>query len=203
MPNFIPTVMSQTPHGLRATDLYSRLLSDRIIFFTGPIDQQAAEMLSAQLFFLEAENPKEDIHLYINSPGGHVLDGLAIYDTMQYIECDIRTTCLGMAASMGALLLAAGTPGKRMALPNARIMIHQPLIPGETPGGQVSDLEILAREASVLKQKSIGILAKHTGQSHETIRRDTDRNFWLGPEDAIKYGLIDRVVANRAAGTKG
>lgn len=190
----VPYVMEQTDQGPRQVDLYSRLLSSRMIFLTGEVDDAVADLIVAQLFYLEAEDPKKDIILYINSPGGVVTAGLAIYDTMQYISCDIATICIGQAASMGAVLLAAGEPGKRMALPNARIMIHQPLGGAQ---GQASDMEIQVKEMNRIKQLLNEILVRHTNQSVEVVRRDTDRDFFLTAKEAVEYGLLDKVVSHR------
>ncbi|MDI9484653.1 MAG: ATP-dependent Clp endopeptidase proteolytic subunit ClpP [Bacillota bacterium] len=187
----IPMVVEQTNRGERAFDIYSRLLKDRIIFIGGPINDQVANLVIAQLLFLESEDPDKDIHLYINSPGGVVYSGLAIYDTMQYIKADVSTICVGMAASMAALLLTAGTKGKRYALPNSRIMIHQPLGGAQ---GQASQIEIQAKEILLLKSKANKILQKHTGQPLEKIERDTDRDYYMSAEDAVEYGLIDGVL---------
>ena len=188
----IPMVIEQTSRGERAYDIYSRLLKDRIIFVGTPIDDNIANIIVAQMLFLEAEDNKKDISLYINTPGGFVTAGLAIYDTMQFIQPDIATICIGQAASMGALLLAGGTKGKRGALPSSRIMIHQPW--GGVQG-QVTDIEIHTRELMKLKTRLIEILAFHTGQSKEKIETDSDRNFFMSPEDAREYGLIDKVYA--------
>jgi len=185
-------VIEQTSRGERAYDIYSRLLKDRIIFVGTPIDDNIANIIVAQMLFLEAEDNKKDISLYINTPGGFVTAGLAIYDTMQFIQPDIATICIGQAASMGALLLAGGTKGKRGALPSSRIMIHQPW--GGVQG-QVTDIEIHTRELMKLKTRLIEILAFHTGQSKEKIETDSDRNFFMSPEDAREYGLIDKVYA--------
>lgn len=190
----VPYVIEQTERGERQVDIFSRLLTDRIIFLTGQVDDQKGALLVAQLFFLESEDPKKDIIFYINSPGGSVSAGMAIYDTMHYITCDVATICVGLAASMGSLLLAAGTPGKRMALPNAKIMIHQPL--GGVQG-QASDIEIHAREILRTKEKLNRILSQHTGQPLETVRRDTDRDYFMTPEEARDYGLIDQIVVRR------
>ena len=187
----IPYVIEQSPRGERAMDIYSRLLKDRIIFLGTPVDDQVANAIMAQLLHLESEDPDQDINVYINSPGGSVTAGLAIYDTMQFVKPDIVTTALGMAASMGAFLLAAGTKGKRNALPNTRILLHQP---SGGLAGQVSDVEIHARELMRTKQKMNELLAEMTGQDVEKIERDTDRDYMLGAEDAVEYGLIDRVV---------
>lgn len=190
----VPYVIEQTPQGQRQVDIYSRLLSDRLIFLTGEVNDDVADIIIAQLFYLESEDPKKDIYFYINSPGGVVTAGLAIYDTMQYISCDVATICLGQAASMGAVLLATGTKGKRMALPNARVMIHQPL---GGASGQATDMEIQVKEVSRIKRRLNEILASHTGQSVETVEKDTDRDFFLTAEDAVKYGLIDKVITHR------
>ncbi len=192
--NFIPTVVEQTGRGERAYDLYSRLLRDRIVFLGSAVGDEVAALVTAQLLFLESEDPDKDIHFYINSPGGSVTAGLAIYDTMQYIKPDVSTLCVGQAASMGALLLAAGATGKRFALPHARVMIHQPLGGAE---GQASDIEIQAREVLRIREQLNQILAQHTGQSLKKIAQDTDRDFFFSPEQALEYGLIDQVVENR------
>jgi ATP-dependent Clp protease protease subunit len=192
MSTLIPMVVEQTNRGERAYDIYSRLLKERIVFIGGPIDDNVANLVIAQLLFLESEDPEKDIHLYINSPGGVVYSGLAIYDTMQLIKPDISTICIGMAASMAALLLAAGTKGKRYALPYSRIMIHQPLGGAQ---GQASMIEIQARE--ILRLKKIGneILQRHTGQPLEQIERDTDRDFYMSAEQAKEYGIIDGILS--------
>jgi ATP-dependent Clp protease protease subunit len=187
----LPTVVEQSGRGDRAFDIYSRLLRERIIFLGTGIDDQVADSLVAQLLFLEAEDPEKDIQIYINSPGGSVTSGLAIYDTMQQVAPDVVTICYGLAASMGAFLLAGGTHGKRLALPNARIMIHQPLGGAQ---GQAVDIEIQAREILFLKDTLNGLLAEHTGQPLEKIAEDTDRDYFLSPPEAVEYGLIDRVV---------
>ena len=192
--NFIPTVVEQTGRGERAYDLYSRLLRDRIVFLGSAIGDEVAALVTAQLLFLESEDPDKDIHFYINSPGGSVTAGLAIYDTMQYIKPDVSTLCVGQAASMGALLLAAGAKGKRFALPHARVMIHQPLGGAE---GQASDIEIQAKEVLRIREQLNHILSQHTGQSLDKIAQDTDRDFFFSPEQALEYGLIDQVVENR------
>jgi len=189
--NFVPIVVEQTSRGERSYDIFSRLLKDRIIFIGGPIDDNVANLVIAQLLFLESEDPDKDIHMYINSPGGVVTAGLAIYDTMQYIKPDVSTICMGSAASMGALLLTAGAKGKRYALPFARIMIHQPL--GGTQG-QATDIEIHAREILRLRELLNGILVSHSGQPLEKIEHDTERDFFMSSEQAKEYGLIDSVV---------
>lgn len=202
----VPMVVEQTARGERGYDIYSRLLKDRIVFAVGPVDDHMANLIVAQMLFLESENPDKDIHLYINSPGGSVTAGLSVYDTMQFIRCDVLTMCIGHAASMGALLLAAGAPGKRFALPNSRIMIHQPSGGSQ---GVAADIEIQAREILRMRQQLNQILADHTGQSVEQIARDTDRDRWMTPDEAADYGLIDTVQtprkkgAARATGTTG
>jgi len=193
----IPYVTEQSPRGERTMDIYSRLLADRIIFLGMPVNDQIANIVMAQLLHLESEDPEQDVNVYINSPGGSVTAGLAIYDTMRFIRCDVATTALGMAASMGAFLLAAGTKGKRSALPNTRILLHQP---SGGLAGQVSDVEIHARELMRTKQKMNELLAEMTGQPVEKIERDTDRDYMLGAEDAVEYGLIDRVVSRPGEG---
>jgi len=195
-PGVLPTVVEQSGRGERAFDIYSRLLRERIIFLGSGIDDQVADALVAQLLFLEAEDPEKDIQIYINSPGGSVTAGLAIYDTMQQVSPDVVTICYGLAASMGAFLLSGGTKGKRLALPNARIMIHQPLGGAQ---GQAVDIEIQAREILYLKETLNGLLAEHTGQPLEKIAEDTDRDYFLSPVDAVQYGLIDRVVDDSGA----
>ena len=190
----IPYVIEQSARGERGFDIFSRLLRDRIIFLGSEINDEVANVVVAQLLFLEAEDPEKDIHLYVNSPGGSVTAGLAIYDTMQYLKCPVSTICIGQASSMGALLLTAGTKGKRFALPNARIMIHQPL--GGVQG-QATDIDIQAREILRMRETINGILVHHTGQSMETIRRDTDRDFFMSPDQAREYGLIDEVIVKR------
>lgn len=187
----IPTVIEKTPMGERAFDIYSRLLKDRIIFLGTAIDDGVANTVIAQLLFLESEDPNKDIKLYINSPGGSVTAGLAIYDTMQLVKPDVHTICIGMAASMGAVLLAGGAKGKRYALPNAEMMIHQVLGGAQ---GQASDIKITAERIMKTKDKLNELLAKHTGQKKEKVENDTDRDYYLDPEDAIKYGLIDKVI---------
>ncbi|PJZ54821.1 ATP-dependent Clp endopeptidase proteolytic subunit ClpP [Leptospira adleri] len=187
----IPYVIEQTSRGERSYDIFSRLLKDRIIFLGNAINDDYANVITAQLLFLEAENPERDIYLYLNSPGGYVSSGLAIYDTMQYIKPDVRTLCLGQASSMAALLLAGGAPGKRSALPNSRIMMHQPM-GGAT--GQASDIEIQAREVLKLKEILNAIYHKHTGKSVEQIQKDTERNFYMTAEEAKNYGILDTVI---------
>lgn len=187
----VPIVIEQTNRGERAYDIYSRLLKDRIIFIGAPIDDNFSNLIIAQLLFLEAEDPEKDISLYINSPGGVVTAGLAIYDTIQYIKADVSTICIGQASSMGALLLAAGKKGKRYALPNARIMIHQPMGGFQ---GQATDIDIQAKEILRMRQKVDDILAKHTGQPLEKIRQDTERDFFMSGEAAKEYGIIDEVI---------
>jgi ATP-dependent Clp protease protease subunit len=191
---FVPIVIEQTGRGERAYDIYSRLLKDRIVMLGTPIDDHVANLIVAQLLFLEAEDPEKDIYLYINSPGGVVTAGLAIYDTMQYIKPDVVTICMGQAASMGAVLLAAGAKGKRFALPHARIMIHQPLGGFQ---GQATDIEIHAKEILRLKQMLNEILAEHTGQPIEKVEKDTDRDYFMSPEEAVDYGIIDKVLKKR------
>lgn len=188
----VPMVIEKTPFGERAYDIYSRLLKDRIIFVGGGIDDHVANLIMAQLLFLESENDKKDIQIYINSHGGSVPAGLAIYDTMQHIKPDVSTICIGMAASMGAFLLSGGAKGKRFALPNARIMTHQIMVSGLE--GQASDIEIEAREVLRMKKLMNEILAKNTGQKLEKIEKDTDRNNWMSPDEAKDYGLIDKVL---------
>lgn len=190
-PGVLPTVVEQSGRGERAFDIYSRLLRERIIFMGSGIDDQVADAVVAQLLFLEAEDPEKDIQIYINSPGGSVTSGLAIYDTIQQVAPDVVTICYGLAASMGAFLLSGGTKGKRLALPNARIMIHQPLGGAQ---GQAVDIEIQAKEILFLKETLNGLLAEHTGQPLERISEDTDRDYFLSPKEAVEYGLIDRVV---------
>ena len=194
--HLVPIVIEQTPRGERAFDIYSRLLKERVIFLVGPIDDHLANLVIAQLLFLESENPEKDIHLYINSPGGLVTAGLAIYDTMQFIKPDVSTMCIGQAASMGAVLLAAGAKGKRYALPNSRVMIHQPLGGFQ---GQASDIEIHAREILKLRDRLNQILAHHTGQPLERIAQDTDRDFFMGSDEARRYGIIDTVLERRVS----
>ncbi|MCP4634800.1 MAG: ATP-dependent Clp endopeptidase proteolytic subunit ClpP [candidate division Zixibacteria bacterium] len=190
----IPMVVEQTGRTERAYDIYSRLLKDRIVFLGTPVDDNIANLIIAQLLFLEAEDPEKDIFLYVNSPGGSVTAGLGIYDTMQFIKADVATTCVGMAASMGAFLLCAGAPGKRASLPNSRVMIHQPW--GGTQG-QVTDIEIQTKEFLKNKSRLNELLAKHTGQPIERIEVDTDRNYWLSAEEAKEYGLVDEVYEKK------
>ena len=190
----VPIVIEQSGRGERAYDIYSRLLRDRVVFIVGPINEQTANLVVAQLLFLESENPDKDISLYINSPGGSVSAGLAIFDTMQFIKPDVSTICIGMAASMGAFLLAAGQKGKRFTLPNSRIMIHQPL--GGVQG-QAADIEIHAREILYLRERLNRILAERTGQPVETIAQDTDRDNFMSGEDAVSYGLVDKIFVKR------
>jgi len=191
----VPMVIEQSGRGERAYDIYSRLLKERVVFLVGPVNEVSANLIVAQLLFLESENPDKDIFFYINSPGGSVSAGLAIYDTMQFVKPDVSTLCIGQAASMGALLLAAGTKGKRYCLPNSRVMIHQPMGGFQ---GQASDIEIHAREILYLKGRLNEILAQHTGQKVEQIERDTDRDNFLAGEDAVRYGLVDKVLSSRA-----
>jgi ATP-dependent Clp protease protease subunit len=190
----VPMVIEQSGRGERAYDIYSRLLKERVVFLVGPVMDQTANLVVAQFLFLESENPDKDISFYINSPGGSVSAGLAMYDTMQFIKPDVSTLCMGIAASMGAFLLAAGAKGKRFALPNARIMIHQPSGGAQ---GQASDIEIQAREILYLRERLNTILAANTGQPLERIARDTDRDNFMSPEDAVSYGLIDKVMSRR------
>jgi ATP-dependent Clp protease protease subunit len=193
-------VIEQSGRGERAYDIYSRLLKERVVFMVGPVNDQTANLVIAQLLFLESENPDKDISLYINSPGGSVSSGLAIFDTMQFIKPDVSTLCVGMAASMGAFLLAAGAKGKRFSLPNSRVMIHQPL--GGVQG-QASDIEIHAREILALRDKLNRILAERTGQTLETIARDTDRDNFMSAEDALQYGIVDKVLTHRESADGG
>lgn len=192
--NLIPTVIEKSQYGERAYDIYSRLLKERIIFLGGPVNDVVANAVIAQLLFLQHEDPKKDIQLYINSPGGSVAAGLAIYDTMQYVKPDVSTICVGMAASMGAVLLAAGKKGKRFALPNSQILLHQVMGGVE---GQASEVEITARQILKIKEKMNQILAKHTGQSISKVEKDTDRDFYMTPEEAKKYGLIDQMIKSK------
>ncbi len=190
----VPMVVEQTGRGERSFDIFSRLLKERIIFLVGPVEDHMANLVCAQLLFLEAENPDKDIHLYINSPGGSVTAGMSIYDTMQFIKPDVSTMCMGQAASMGAFLLSGGAKGKRFALPNARVMIHQPLGGFQ---GQASDIEIHAREIIQMKENLNRMMAEHSGQPYETIANDTDRDNFMNAEQAKEYGLIDEVLAKR------
>ena len=192
---YVPMVIEQSGRGERAYDIYSRLLRERVIFLVGPVDDMTANVIVAQLLFLEADNPDKDISLYINSPGGSVTAGMAIYDTMQFIKPDVSTLCIGQAASMGALLLAAGEKGKRFCLPNSRVMIHQPLGGFQ---GQASDIEIHAREILFLKEKLNQILATHTGQTLKKIAADTDRDNFLSAEQSVDYGMVDQVISKRS-----
>ena len=192
--NLVPMVVEQTARGERAYDIYSRLLKDRLVFIVGPVEDHMANLVVAQLLFLESENPNKDIHLYINSPGGVVSAGLSIYDTMQFINCDVSTICVGQAASMGALLLAGGTKGKRFALPHSRIMVHQPSAGYQ---GQATDISIHAEEVLALKRRLNEIMAKHTGQDLATIERDLERDNFMSAAKAVDYGIIDTVLARR------
>ena len=191
----VPMVVEQTPRGERAYDIYSRLLKERVIFLTGPVEDYGANLIVAQMLYLEAENPDKDIHLYINSPGGSVTSGLSIYDTMQFIKPDVSTLCIGQAASMGAVLLCGGAEGKRQALPNSRVMIHQVLGGFQ---GQASDIEIHTQEILSIKKKLNEILANHSGQKVDKIAKDSDRDNFMSPDQAVKYGLIDAVVDSRS-----
>jgi len=190
----VPMVVEQSARGERAYDIYSMLLKERIVFMVGPVEDNVANLVVAQLLYLESENPDKDIHLYINSPGGSVTAGMAIYDTMQFIRSDVSTMCIGQAASMGSFLLAAGTPGKRFCLPNSRMMIHQP---SGGSRGVASDIEIQAKEILLMRERLNQMLADHTGQPVERITEDTDRDFWMSPEEAAEYGLIDSVQVPR------
>jgi ATP-dependent Clp protease protease subunit len=189
----VPYVTEQSPRGERTMDIYSRLLNDRIVFLGTPVDDQVANAIIAQLLHLDSEDPEQDINLYINSPGGSVTAGLAVYDTMRFINAHVATTALGMAASVSAVLLAAGTKGKRNVLPNTRVLLHQPWVQGG-PGGQASDVEIQARELVRTKRRLNEILSEATGQSYEKVERDTDRDYIMGAEEAVEYGVVDRVV---------
>ena len=190
----VPMVVEQTPRGERAFDIYSRLLKERVIFITGPIEDQMANFIVAQLLFLEAENPEKDINIYINSPGGSVTSGMSIYDTMSYIKPDISTLCIGQASSMGAILLTGGSKGKRFALPNSRVMIHQPLGGFQ---GQATDIEIHAQEILKIRTKLNEILSQHSGQEIDKVSKDTERDNFMSGEEAVKYGLIDKVIDKR------
>ncbi|MFQ5428957.1 MAG: ATP-dependent Clp protease proteolytic subunit [Phycisphaerae bacterium] len=191
--SLIPFVIEKTGRGERSYDIYSRLLKDRVVFLGGSLDDETANVLVAQMLFLSSEDPHADIHFYINSPGGSVSAGLAVYDTMQFLRCDVATYSIGMAASMGAILLCGGTKGKRYALPNARVLLHQPLIGGVMEGA-ASDLSIEAKEILRLREVLYGILAKHSGQEMARIKKDCDRNLWLAPTEALDYGLVDKVL---------
>ena len=191
----VPMVIEQSGRGERAYDIYSRLLKERVVFLVGPVTEMTANLIVAQLLFLESENPEKDISFYINSPGGSVSAGLAVYDTMQFIKPDVSTLCIGQAASMGAFLLAAGAKGKRFALPNSRVMIHQPMGGFQ---GQASDIEIHAREILYLRARLNDLMAKHTGQTADAIERDTDRDNFLSAEESVKYGLVDKVLLSRS-----
>ena len=197
--NLVPMVVEQTARGERAYDIYSRLLKERVVFVVGPVEDQMANLIVAQLLFLESENPDKDIHLYINSPGGVVTSGLAIYDTMQFIKPDVSTICIGQAASMGAVLLAGGAKGKRYCLPHSRVMVHQPLGGFQ---GQASDIDIHAREILLVRERLNRILSRHTGQPIERIERDTDRDRFLSGDEAVAYGLIDSVLERRTDARK-
>ncbi|CAN5188043.1 ATP-dependent Clp endopeptidase proteolytic subunit ClpP [soil metagenome] len=197
--NLVPMVVETTSRGERAYDIYSRLLKDRIVILGTPVNDTVASTIVAQLLFLESQDPEKDINLYINSPGGVVSSGLAIYDTMQYLKCDVSTTCVGMAASMGAVLLTAGTKGKRNVLPHARVMIHQPL--GGVQG-QASDIEIEAAEILRIKRELTGIIADHSGQDVEQVTKDSDRNKWMSADEAVEYGLVDNVMRRKQSDDK-
>ncbi len=196
--NLVPMVVEQTSRGERAYDIYSRLLKERVVFVVGPVEDQTANLIVAQLLFLESENPDKDINLYINSPGGSVSAGLAIYDTMQFIKPDVSTMCVGQAASMGAVLLAAGAKGKRYCLPHSRVMIHQPLGGFQ---GQATDIDIHAREILKIREQLNEILASHSGQSVDTIARDTERDNFMDPAEAMEYGLVDQILDSRKGET--
>lgn len=198
--SLVPIVVEQTGRGERAFDIFSRLLKERIVFIGTGIDDTVASLVIAQLLFLDAEDPEKDIFLYLNSPGGYVTSGMAIYDTMQYVKSDVATICMGQASSFGAVLLAAGAKGKRSILPHARVMIHQPLGGSQ---GQATDIEIQTREILVIREKLNGILAKHTGQPVEKIARDTDRNFFLSAEEAKAYGIVDEILTRDRKTSKG
>ena len=197
----VPMVVEQTARGERAYDIYSRLLKDRIIVLVGPVEDHMANLVVAQMLFLESENPDKDIHLYINSPGGSVTAGMSIYDTMQFIRPDVSTLCVGQAASMGAFLLAAGTAGKRYALPNSRMMLHQP---SGGSRGVAADIEIQAQEILLMRERLNKLIAEHTGKDEATVAKDTDRDFWMSPDAALEYGLVDKVQKTRSEiATKG
>ena len=194
--NLVPMVVEQTSRGERAYDIYSRLLKERVVFIVGPVEDQTANLIVAQLLYLESDNPDKDINLYINSPGGPVTSGLAIYDTMQYIKPDISTLCVGQASSMGALILAAGAKGKRFCLPHSRVMIHQPLGGFQ---GQATDIDIHVREILNIREQLNEILAAHTGQTVKTIAKDTERDHFMGPAEALEYGIVDQILDSRKA----
>ena len=194
--NLVPYVVEQTSRGERSYDIFSRLLNDRIVFLSGEVDNNSASLIVAQMLYLEAQDPDKDIQFYINSPGGSVTDGMAIYDTMQYIKCDVSTICIGMAASMGAFLLSSGAKGKRISLPNSEIMIHQPLISGGL-SGQCTDIKIQSDHLVRIRQRMNEILAANTGKPIETIERDTERDNYMYAQEALEYGLIDKVMTNR------
>ncbi len=194
--NLVPMVVEQTSRGERAYDIYSRLLKERVVFIVGPVEDQTANLVVAQLLYLESDNPDKDINLYINSPGGPVTSGLAIYDTMQYIKPDVSTLCVGQASSMGALILAAGAKGKRYCLPHSRVMIHQPLGGFQ---GQATDIDIHAREILKIREQLNEILAAHTGQTVKTIAKDTERDHFMGPAEALEYGIVDQILDSRKA----
>ena len=193
----VPYVIEQTSKGERSYDIYSRLLKERIIFLGEEVNDASASVIVAQLLFLESEDPEKDIHLYINSPGGSVTAGMAIYDTMNYIKCDVSTICVGMAASMGAFLLSSGAKGKRIALPNSEILIHQPLVGGNGITGQATDVEIAAKNLLRTKEKLNRILAQNCGKDYETLVKDTDRDNWMSANEAMEYGLVDKVIEKR------
>ena len=199
--HLVPIVIEKEDRAERAYDIYSRLLKDRIIFLPGPVDDQVANLIIAQMLFLSRENPKADVNFYINSPGGSVTAGLAIYDTMQFLRCDVATYCIGLAASMAALMLTAGAKGKRHVLPNAKTLIHQPMIRGVIPG-VATDLSIEAKEMIRTRQRIYEILADHTGQKLSKIEKDCDRNLWLSPEETVSYGLVDSILKKMPAAAK-
>ena len=196
----VPMVVEQTSRGERAYDIYSRLLKERIIFLVGPVEDHMANLVVAQMLFLESENPDKDINFYINSPGGSVTAGMSIYDTMQFIKPDISTLCVGQAASMGAFLLAAGTKGKRFALPNSRMMLHQP---SGGSRGVAADIEIQAQEILLMREQLNNLIAEHTGKSPDVVAKDTDRDFWMSPDSALEYGLIDKIQKSRVQSGPG
>jgi ATP-dependent Clp protease protease subunit len=197
--SLVPVVIEQTSRGERSYDIYSRLLKDRVILLGTPVSEDIANVIVAQMLFLEMENPEKDISLYINSPGGSVSAGLAIYDIMQFVKCDVSTVCIGMAASMGALLLTAGTKGKRHILPNSKVLIHQPLIGGSGLQGQASDIEIHAKEMIKTKHRLTEILVKHTGQNFDVVTKATDRDNYMSAEEAVEFGIVDEVISSRKA----